>query len=119
MIFRSSLNKDLIRRDIDLDLVRQLYESKGQQLTYFGLPGTELLDLSEWRDYLGSFTCVERSEPLMIHMLLDNAFNKGLDKDLQLMVGDIDQIMLSWKDDCGCSPRSDAFDIVNLDYVGG
>lgn len=117
-LFESNPNKDAIRID-DAVTIENYWKEKKSKLNYFGLTGPSLADLLEWRDYLNHAMVVERRNPIAIQLLLDAAFNQNFDNKLQVLVGDIDDVMIHWVDEFGCLPRFEHSDLVNLDYIGG
>jgi hypothetical protein len=118
MPFVSTKNKDLIRSQYDKDKIKREGQRKNRQLIYFGLPGWRMLDVLEWKDYLEKVIAVERNEEYR-HLLVTTAFYNGLDARLQLLTGDIDEILINGKDEFGTLPIEPTFDLVNLDYEGG
>lgn len=119
MPFLSTPNKDLIRKEFDRQVIEDQYLKKGKQLTYFGLPGPEMLDVLEWRSYLGTVIAVER-DLYARHFMRSKAFSKAFDPTgFQILFGDIDDIILKGEDLEGMKPKESAFDVINLDYEGG
>jgi hypothetical protein len=114
MPFATSLNKDTIRNLHD----KKIIEIFGNSLTYFGLPGPEILDIKEWKKCLGSVIAVERDD-IAAQQLLDNMFNLGFNlNNFQLLHGDIDDILIKGIDRYGTLIKF-PFNLVNLDYEGG
>ena len=119
LIFVSTLNKDIIRSKFDKVVVEDEWRRKGRSLTYFGLPGPEMLDVLEWRKYLGTIIAVER-EMYARHFLRTKVFKEGYGADrFQILAGDIDDVILEGKDLDGKKPMEPVFDLINLDYYGG
>jgi hypothetical protein len=118
MPFVSTKSKDLIREQYDKEIIQKEKKRKNVPLIYFGLPGWKMLDVLEWRKYLGKIIAVER-ERMYRHLLLNVAFSNNLDAQLQLLVGDIDDILLKGFDEEETQPIEPTFDLVNLDYEGG
>ena len=119
MPFVSTPNKDLIRKEFDKYVVEDHYLKKAEPLTYFGLPGLEILDILEWREYLGKIIAVER-DLYTRHFMRSKAFSEGFDPtNFQILFGDIDDVILKGEDLEGEKPKESAFDVVNLDYEGG
>jgi hypothetical protein len=118
MPFVSTKSKDLIRGRYDKDIIKKESQRKNRQLIYFGLPGWRMLDVLGWKDYLEKIIAVERNEEYR-HLLVNTAFYNGLDAQLQLLAGDIDEILIKGEDEFGTSPIEPTFDLVNLDYEGG
>lgn len=119
MPFVSTPNKDTIRKDFDRYVIEDLHLKNGKPLTYFGLPGPEMLDILEWRNYLGLVIAVER-DLYARHFMRSNAFSKGFNPaSFQILFGDIDDIILKGEDLEGMRPKESAFDVINLDYEGG
>ena len=119
MPFVSTPNKDLIRKEFDRYAIEDQYLKKGKPLTYFGLPGPEMLDILEWRNFLGMIIAVER-DLYARHFMRSKAFSKGFNPaSFQILFGDIDDVILKGEDLEGIKPKESAFDVVNLDYEGG
>jgi len=117
--FVSTPNKDLIRKDFDRYIVEDQYMKKGEPLTYFGLPGPEMLDILEWAKYLRLVIAVER-DPYARHFMRSKAFSKGFNPaSFQILFGDIDDVILKGEDLERIKPKESAFDVINLDYEGG
>lgn len=113
-VFVSTKNKDIIRSTYD----KQIIQEFGSNLTYFGLPGPEILDILEWRSCIKYVVAVERDETLA-QLLLDNIFRAKIKLDgFQLLHGDVDDILTSGFDKYGTSIKF-PFNLVNLDYYGG
>lgn len=118
MPFVSSLNKDVIRYSFDRDVIKNFEKSEKKKLTYFGLPGPEILDIKEWKNNLCSVIAVERDE-ISAQLLLDNIFKLDFNlRNFQLLHGDIDNILIDGKDKYG-TPIKFPFNLINLDYEGG
>ncbi len=120
MPFVTTANKDRIRNDIDRTLISKFYASTGRPLSYFGLAGTKLLDLINWKSYLGQCTVVERKNDIVRQLFFDEVFRfPEIEKNLQFLSGDIDQIIVEWRDSDNFGPRFSSYDLYNLDYNGG
>lgn len=117
-MFETNPNKDIIRRFFDKALVRRQFEQKGGPLVYFGLPSGRLYDVIEWKEYLGRVIAVERNpdEKRLIH---ETAFACNLLDKIQVLEGDIDDVLITGHDEWHEKPRPESFDVVNLDYYGG
>jgi len=117
--FVTTPNKDLLRKKFDLDAVEDHFKKKGKRLAYFGLPGPQILDILEWRKYLGTVMAVER-DLYAKHFMRSKAFSMGFNQsNFQILFGDIDDIILKGEDSDGTKLREEAFDVINLDYEGG
>lgn len=115
-MFKTNINKDYIRKHIDEPIIKKFFEQG--EITYFGLPGPEILDLLEWREYINKIISVEIDE-ISSHLLLENIMiNNYSLENFQLLHGDIDNILLKGHDKYGTQIRF-PFNLVNLDYVGG
>jgi hypothetical protein len=136
-MFEESPNKVAVRRLWDLPIIQRWSERLGHPLTYFGLPGPSISDILDWRPYLGYCTGVERlrkekkqkDEDLEVHRLIHkNVLLNGID-EFQLLLGDIEDIILSGTDEVRHRPRmstgdhpllfSFSYDLANLDFLGG
>lgn len=126
--YASTPNKEAVRRHWD----RPVLEARAQQsglLTYLGLPGPDIHDLSDWGDVLAKTrTAVEatgrtrrqRAEAdAKISRLLLNVSVQRLGEGFELLIGDIEDVLLSGQDSRGRRPQIDRFDFVNLDFDGG
>lgn len=120
--FHPSENKEIIRRMIDTPLIKDEFERKNRKLSYFGLPSDGLYDIIAWKNFLGSYDAVELGEEghksISQSLLMLCAFKNGISKDIRLLRGDINEIIISGTDDSKLNPRF-PFDVVNLDYYGG
>jgi hypothetical protein len=91
-------------------------------LSYFGLPSSSLQDVAQWNPLLERITAVERGESgrewILQNELVVNAFKLGVSRKLTLLRGDIDQVLITGKDNFGIAPTW-PYDIVSLDYSGG
>jgi len=133
--YYSSEDKDLIRERFDLPLLEALQSATRSKLRYFGLPGSELLDVKTWRHLLSHVSAVERRRDDLetIEAVLETDCS-----DLRSCVhfGDVDLVILRNRGnrrDVGgqthqpwVGTRYDPtlrrqvwdFDVVNLDYFG-
>lgn len=117
MTTMDTLTKGLIRSDVDKSIIQKFFEEKRRMLRYFGLPGKEILDVLEWKEYLKSIVGVEidiDDASIMMHNVMD----WGLEGDFKRLMGNIDEIMVT-KIDSNGRKLAYPFDIVNLDYSGG
>ena len=91
--YYSSSEKDVLRDHFDLPLLRQLYQRKGQPLSYFGLPGAQASDIGAWKELIGEVGAVERDRRNLrrLEQVLDVQF-----PDIQYTThfGEIDQVIL-------------------------
>ena len=133
--YRSSLEKDVIRDQFDLPLLRNFSQSIGDTLRYFGLPGEDCRDIMAWRPFIREVAAVERGRRNLERM--ESFFPKYLsDIAYQAHFGDIDDVILQghgklrriggkstrplvanlYDSDLDCQVW--CFDIVYLDYFG-
>lgn len=118
MPFRTTPSKDLIRRQYDRPIIKDFSNSIKDKLTYFGLPGKNLLDVREWKRYIRRLIAVERNE-IIAHIIMENVYDLGFKlADSQLLDGDIDNILIRGLDKREV-PIKFKFNLVNLDYEGG
>lgn len=113
MTFIDTKNKKAIRK-FDKEIIGHFAEKKGKKLSYFGLPGPEMLDILEWKDHLQTYVAVEIDENAYSDLIL-TALSNGLTSGFKAIHGDIDKIILDENDVRVCFP----FDLINLDYSGG
>ena len=103
------------------------------------MTGPEMLDVLTWRDDLSSWTSVERAPAnnkeerrkadRVAEEILQTAFENNLDADLELLRGEVEDIILEGIDITGAPvPRSKGkraldsnflYDLYHLDFVGG
>ena len=136
LTYESSPEKDLVRDNFDLPLLRKFRMAKGQKLKYFGMPGVDCLDIQSWRDVLDEVVAVERHRRNLSPMesLLVKQFIEIRSK---VHFGDVDDVILAgrgrklkiggkehWPDvandyDSDLRHPFWRFDVVYLDYFGG
>lgn len=139
MAFANSSNKDAVRAQWDLAILTGWSKGVGRPLSYFGLPGPSMLDVLCWRPILdGRWTAIEErpksSEKRDMAdraaaQLETNALASNLSAGLQILRGDIGEVILRAEDDyhtrpilCDEAPAHEArfaYDVVNLDFDGG
>lgn len=117
-MFETNEQKDIIRNTIDKDCVMKDYKSKSRSLIYFGLPGGQMLDVFEWLECLETIIAVERDDD-EINLILWNAYQKNINDKIQLLKGEIEDILINGYDREGIRPKKSAFDVVNLDWYSG
>ena len=133
--YRSSKEKDIIRRYFDLPLLQQLHRRKRQPLSYFGLPGSEALDIKTWKEVIGDVVAVERNSGSL--RKLEELFNTQMPEVAYTThLGELDKVILtnkgkrrniggeSYQPRVGNSYERSVsryvwgFDVVYLDYFG-
>ncbi len=116
-----TINKKKVR-ELNLRLIREHFEKRKGQLRYFGLPGESMRDILLWKEFFSYFCAVERGEPgeefLLQHNLRLSAFKYGISDKLNLLRGELDNILLRGYDDYNNAVEY-PFDVVTLDYCGG
>ncbi len=117
-MFETNPNKDIIRRTFDKPLVKRDFEQKRRALVYFGLPSGGMYDVIDWKEFLGVIIAVER-DPDEKRSMMRKAFSQKVLNRIQVLDGDVDDVLITGKDNSGEKPQIDKFDIVNLDYLGG
>lgn len=114
-------NKQVVR-DLQCETIHTHLAARLGRLSYFGLPSSSLQDVFQWDPLLNRIVAVERGEEgrewKLQYELQVNAFKLGISRKLTLLRGDIDQILITGKDNFGSVPIW-PFDIVSLDYSGG
>jgi hypothetical protein len=114
-------NKQVVR-DLQCEAIRTYLAPRLGHLSYFGLPSSSLQDVAQWNPLLERITAVERGESgrewILQNELVVNAFKLGVSRKLTLLRGDIDQVLITGKDNFGIAPTW-PYDIVSLDYSGG
>ncbi len=114
-------NKQVVR-DYQGKLIAKVFKNRLGNLTYFGLTSPEMKDVRDWLPFFSRIISVERassqSDYRDQHRVLLTASLCGLDEKLQLLRGDIDEVILSGRD-CYGNLLLPPFDVVSLDYSGG
>lgn len=139
MAFANSSNKDAVRAQWDLAILNGWSKRRGRALSYFGLPGPGMLDVLCWRAVLdGRWTAIEERPKSgekrdmadrAAALLETNALASNLAAGLQILRGDVGEVILRAEDDyqtrpilCDEAPAHEArfaYDLVNLDFDGG
>ena len=133
--YRSSKEKDIIRRYFDLPLLHQLHQRKREPLRYFGLPGSDALDIRTWKEVIGDVVAVERNSRSL--QRLEDLFNTQMPEMVYTTHwGELDKVILtnkgkkryiggeSYQPRVGNSYERSVgryvwgFDVVYLDYFG-
>lgn len=113
MRFIDTPNKRVIRK-FDKKIIEKYSVQKDEKLSYFGLPGGQMLDILEWSGYLERWVAVEIDDDAYSDLNF-TALEKNLASGLKAIKGDIDDMLLGNVDDRVEFP----FDLFNLDYSGG
>ena len=127
--YYSSREKDLVRSQFALPLVGKLHSDKSRQLRYFGMPGGEAKDLTEWHPFIDHVEAVDFDDRALkkLRDVLATAFPGTR---YRLHYGDADQVILKngsrglpWLRRPGWTQVSQSeerwtFDVVYLDYFG-
>lgn len=132
-------NKSILRMLWDKPIIKSFSEEIGRELNYFGLPGPDIRDLIEWRDFLGWKTGVEyvergRSADVeqqlrYVHVMQKNVMLNDLSSEWDLRKGSLENIILDGVDidgnppafleiGPGKAPRL-RYDLHNWDFQGG
>jgi hypothetical protein len=137
-MFKDTENKATIRLKWSLPLVAAYSRFAQRSISYFGMPGPEVLDLRAWRDHLSRKTAIQivrsskkqREEDLeTVSNILVNKDNLGLGSQFQLLRGAVEDIILTGFDmdanrpslttTTGSGTLGLAYDLYNLDFEGG
>lgn len=114
-------NKQKVR-EMNFRLIERYFNKRKGTLRFLGLPASTMMDVLQWQSYFQHITAVERGEPgkeyLYQHNLMLTAMQYGLAGKLDLLRGDMDEILLAEEDSFG-NTISYPFDVVSLDYSGG
>jgi hypothetical protein len=107
---------------MNLCLIERYFGDRKGDLRYLGLPASTMMDVLQWQSYFQHITAVERGRPgeeyQYQHDLMLTAMQHGLAGRLDLLRGDMDEILLAEEDDFG-NPVPYPFHVVSLDYSGG
>jgi hypothetical protein len=131
-------NKVAIRNSWDKPIISAFSHCLGRKLAYFGLPGSDIADLLDWREYLGWRTGIEYisstgnatdDQRRKINELQTNIMLKGLSSNWELRRGGLEDIVIEGTDVDGNRPARMVFernkligmqyDIHNWDFQGG
>ena len=119
--YKTTPNKDTVRKE-DQKKIELLFNKKGKKLKYIGLPSPELTDILEWNEFLESFVAIERGDRFdrhtAAHNLLLKATNLGLRQKLNLIRGELDDVLTAGKQ-YGEKSIVYPFDIAFFDFFGG
>lgn len=139
MAFADSENKKVVRDHWDLPILTRWASGIGRKLTYFGLTGPRMLDLLAWsaildrrRDAVEEMPKAkakrERADEAAAQ-LQESALRHGLGDGLEILRGDIGDVIVDGVDALGSRPQmSDlqpaerarfSYDLHNLDFDGG
>jgi hypothetical protein len=139
MSFADTPNKQLIRSAWDLPILQRRRDVAGRPLAYFGLCGTELYDLRDWRTVVGPKCCVEapgntaqerNGLPMRLAKMRTNAQVYGLSEQFQPLRGLVEDVLLNGVDErkerprltdveAGADETRFRYDLYNLDFDGG
>lgn len=139
MAFADSPNKQVVRNGWDLAILQRWSSSLGRGLTYFGLSGPRMLDLLAWKSVLERRRDAVEELPKgkakrdkadeAAAQLQQNALRHGMADGLEVLRGDIGDIIIDGVDAFGMRPQmSDlqprerarfSYDLHNLDFDGG
>jgi len=131
-------NKIAIRTNWDKPIISDFYQLIGRKLSYFGLPGPDIRDFVDWREYLGWKTGVElisarsqnqNKQKMKINRLQTNIMLQGFNNEWELRRGALEDIVLEYTDvdgktpaklilESGRRPRME-YDLHNWDFQGG
>jgi hypothetical protein len=137
-VFRDTDNKQLVRRQWNLPVIHATSIAFGKKLSYLGLPGADINDLVDWREYLDRLrTGVERNRNGLVgetdrinqRRILSSVCARGeeFSSGFELRRGNIEDLIIGGVDGDGVKPqlgdgRIDGrfyYDLVNLDFCGG
>src|SRR5262245_16513687 len=105
--FQTSPNKDAIRRGWDLPTLRQHMQAIGQRLRYCGMTGPAMHDVRTWQTFLLDWTSIEertrsgeklRLADRIAEQISQTAFEQGLDAGLELLRGDVEDVIWRGED---------------------
>ncbi len=139
MAFADSANKQAVRNAWDLPLLAAWADVTGRKLTYFGMPGPRMLDLLAWKGVLDSRRTAIEERPKSpakraladdaAAQLMHNSIKAGLSDGLQILRGDVGEIITGGLDNfavrpllCEAGGAAQArfrYDLHNLDFDGG
>jgi len=131
-------NKVAIRQNWDKPIISDFSTNLGKKLNYFGLPGSDIADLLDWKDYLDWRTGVEfvsangnatEEQRRKINELQTKIMLTGLSSNWELRRGSLEDIVINGVDVDGNRPAKTTFDkskligmnydIHNWDFQGG
>lgn len=131
-------NKIAIRQNWDKPIISDFSMNIGKKLDYFGLPGSDIADLIDWKDYLHWRTGVEfipangnttEEQRRRISQLQTNIMLNRLSSNWELRRGCLEDIVITGADVDGNRPAKMPFDkntllgmhydLHNWDFQGG
>jgi hypothetical protein len=128
--FRSSDQKEVVRKEFQARLIRNFQKRKQSLLKYFGLPGDDALDLKEWGDIVEEVVAVEFHEG-RLRLLRERLEISYSHIRCRTHHGDADNVILNNGSDSGSGWQYASedyniqaqcfywgFDVVYLDYYG-
>jgi hypothetical protein len=114
-------NKQTVR-EMNTKLIDRYLGNRKGSLRYIGLPASTLTDVIQWKEYFQYFSAVERGKPgeeyRYQHKLMLTAMQHGIAGRLNLLRGDMDEILMKGGDNFGNRVLY-PYDVVSLDYSGG
>jgi len=113
--YKSTRNKKQVR-EVDTLLIKKEYKRKGTRLSYLGMPSGEMKDIIQWGNYLGRISAVEIDPSQRLKLAL-NVMRKGMEGNVTILFGDIQDILIKGKDYFG-NKLEFPYDIVFLDFFG-
>jgi hypothetical protein len=117
-MFRTNPPKEILRLRYDAIMIRNKFHDAYEDVVYFGMPGPSMLDVQQWSDYLGFIIAVE-NKPEFTGIMEMTAHSLGLSGKTQILQGDVESVLINWKDDNGEIPAKEFFNVVNLDFESG
>lgn len=135
-MFVDSANKQAIRRRWDLPILRTAVSRLGSRLSYFGMPGAEIVDILDWDEVLQEKTCVQivrraardREEDLeILRKMKSNLMIRNIE-NWQVLRGAIEDIIIRGHDIDRNTPLQVSgvlgdlrlrYSLYNLDFLGG
>jgi hypothetical protein len=107
---------------MDFKLIERYFKDRKGDLNYLGLPSVNMVDLIQWESYFNHFSAVERGKNengfVEQHNLMLTAFQNNLASRMDLIRGDIDEILIIGHDIFGNTLKF-PYDVISLDYSGG
>ncbi len=113
--YTSTDNKERVREE-DTILIKKEFLRKKRKLIYLGMPSGEMRDILAWQSYVDKCTAVE-IDPHQRSELVLNAIKNGLENNINLLFGDIEEILINGRDGFN-NGLEFPYDIVFLDCFG-
>lgn len=113
--YASTKNKERVRKE-DTKLIKKQYNKVKRKLSYLGMPSDEMKDILTWQKYIERTSAVEIDEANR-HMLILNLLKHNLQNKIDVLFGDVEEILLKGRDR-HTNKLKFPYDFIFLDFFG-